>query len=96
MIFHGKKVLLAEDNALNTEIAIELLNSVNLNVDHAENGQIAVDKFLTAPIGTYDIILMDIQMPVMNGYQATKTIRSSSHPNAKKYTYFCNDSRRFH
>ena len=78
--FHGKKVLLAEDNALNTEIAIELLNSVNLNVDHAENGQIAVDKFLTAPIGTYDIILMDIQMPVMNGYQATKTIRSSSHP----------------
>lgn len=86
--FHGKKVLLAEDNALNTEIAIELLNSVNLNVDHAENGQIAVDKFLTAPIGTYDIILMDIQMPVMNGYQATKTIRSSSHPNAKSIPIF--------
>ena len=69
-------------------IAIELLNSVNLNVDHAENGQIAVDKFLTAPIGTYDIILMDIQMPVMNGYQATKTIRSSSHPNAKSIPIF--------
>jgi len=86
--FHGKKVLLAEDNALNTEIAIELLHSVNLNVDHAENGQIAVDKFLTAPIGTYDIILMDIQMPVMNGYQATKAIRSSSHPNAKSIPIF--------
>ena len=59
-----RKFYLQKTMLLITEIAIELLNSVNLNVDHAENGQIAVDKFLTAPIGTYDIILMDIQMPL--------------------------------
>ncbi|MDO5577380.1 MAG: response regulator, partial [Fibrobacter sp.] len=62
--FTGHRVLLAEDNALNREIAYEILNLVHMEVDTAEDGQIAVNKFLENPIGTYDVILMDIQMPV--------------------------------
>ncbi|AWB65036.1 hypothetical protein C2869_00630 [Saccharobesus litoralis] len=74
--FSGKKVLLVEDDALNQEIALELLNQVNLTVDLAENGQQAVDCIIrNAEFKTYDIVLMDCQMPIMDGYQATKTIR---------------------
>ncbi|MCX4189616.1 response regulator [Methylophaga sp. OBS3] len=69
---HGAKVLLVEDNEINQELAVELLNSNNIHVDIAENGQIAVDKIST---GTYDGVLMDCQMPVMSGYEATEHIR---------------------
>lgn len=75
--YRGKKVLLAEDNALNAEIAIELLQSVGLRVDVAENGAVAVEKFEASGIGEYFAIFMDMQMPVMNGIEATRKIRAS-------------------
>ena len=64
-------MLLAEDNELNREIAVELLNIMKLDVTCACNGQEAVDNFLSAP-DAFDIILMDVQMPVLNGYQPLK------------------------
>lgn len=81
--FTGKRVLLVEDNALNTEIATDLLNMVNMEVDHAENGQQAFDMFVNSEANTYDAILMDIQMPILDGYESTKLIRESSHLQAK-------------
>lgn len=80
--FTGKRALLAEDFELNREVAVDLLELVNLKTDCGENGQEAVDMFLNAPCGTYDIILMDIQMPVMDGYEAIQAIRNSSHSQA--------------
>lgn len=77
--FAGKCVLLAEDNALNAEIAMELLQSVGLSVDWAENGAIAVKKLESSEPGSYYAIFMDMQMPVMDGVEATSQIRSSSH-----------------
>lgn len=77
----GHHVLLAEDNMLNREIAMELLKMTNITVDCAENGREALDKFLTNG-GQYDLILMDVQMPVMDGYQTTMAIRKSDHPRA--------------
>ena len=71
----GKRVLLAEDNALNREIAIELLNDRGLEVECAADGSIAVEMMEQKPAGTYDFILMDIQMPLMDGYKATQKIR---------------------
>lgn len=70
------KVLLAEDNVINTEIAIRLLEKLGLEVDHVENGQLAVDRFNESRKGEYLAIMMDIQMPVLDGYQATEMIRS--------------------
>ncbi|MGN0595576.1 MAG: response regulator [Hominimerdicola sp.] len=81
--FSGKRVLLAEDNVMNVEIATEFLKMVNMQVEVAQNGEIAVEKFAASAEGTYDIILMDMQMPVMGGIDATKAIRRSSHPQAK-------------
>jgi CheY-like chemotaxis protein len=69
-------VLLAEDNAINREIACELLKMVNLLCVCVTNGQEAVKAFSAAKEGEYQLILMDIQMPIMNGYEATKAIRS--------------------
>lgn len=74
--FHGKHILLAEDNDLNWEIAQELLTELGLELDHAEDGQICVDRFRQSPVNFYDAIIMDIRMPVMNGYQAAQMIRS--------------------
>ena len=81
--FTGKKILLAEDVELNMEVAIKLLNLVNLEVIPAENGQIAVELYESSPVGTYDCILMDVNMPIMNGYEATKCIRSLGKQDSK-------------
>ena len=72
----GKRILLVEDNALNIEIAKEILEMSGAAVEVAENGRSAVEKFTEAPVGYYDLIFMDIQMPVMNGYEAAAAIRS--------------------
>lgn len=74
-IFEGKKVFLVEDNELNREIATVLLSEAGMTVETAEDGSQAVQMFAKAGPGYYDFILMDIQMPVMNGYEATKAIR---------------------
>lgn len=76
----GKRILLVEDNELNQEIAKEILTEAGFSVDTAEDGQEAVDKLLKAGEGAYDVVLMDIQMPVMDGYEATKAIRAASAP----------------
>ena len=71
-----KRILLVEDNELNREIAVEILQMTGAEVETAENGKIAVEKVEASPKGSYDLIFMDIQMPVMNGYEATAAIRS--------------------
>lgn len=76
--FKGKKILLVEDNELNQEIAAEILKEAGFVVDIAEDGIIAVEKMASAPSDRYDLILMDIQMPKMNGFLATREIRTLS------------------
>ena len=76
MDLSGKRILLAEDNDLNWEIAEELLSETRVEMERAENGKICVDMFQNSEIGYYDGILMDIRMPVMNGYEAARAIRS--------------------
>lgn len=74
--YQGKRVLLVEDNELNSEIAEEILSMAGLEVETAEDGKVAVEKVSNHPEGYYDLVFMDIQMPVMNGYEATAAIRS--------------------
>lgn len=74
--FKGKRLLLVEDNDLNREIAFEILNEYGFIVDTAENGREAVDTIAASKPGYYELVLMDIQMPVMNGYEATRGIRA--------------------
>ena len=74
--YTGKRILLVEDNELNREIAVEILQMTGAEVETAENGKIAVEKVEVSPKDRYDLIFMDIQMPVLNGYQATAAIRS--------------------
>ncbi len=80
--FAGKRILLAEDNDLNWEIASELLQEIGVELERAENGDICADMFRKSPIGYYDAVLMDIRMPVKDGYEATDIIRSIDRPDS--------------
>ena len=76
VVLEGRRILLAEDNEINWEIASELLSALGLELEWAENGKICLEKFSQSPLYYYDAILMDVQMPVMNGYEATAAIRA--------------------
>ena len=80
--FHGRRALLVEDEEINAEIAREILENLGFAVDYAENGKEAVDRFSVTPDGYYDIIFMDVRMPVMNGYEATRAIRAADSADA--------------
>ena len=78
----GMRVLAAEDNELNAEILQAILEMQDADCVIRENGRLALNAFLQSDPGQYDLILMDVQMPVMNGYEATRAIRGSDHPDA--------------
>ena len=81
--FAGRKILLVEDNAVNQMVAEELLRATGAEVVTADNGKLALDAFVQSPPHTFDVILMDIQMPVMNGYEASRAIRASAREDAR-------------
>ena len=86
--FKGRHILLAEDNEVNAMIAVEILQEMGAEVDVAENGEVAVERFSAQPAGCYDFILMDVQMPVMDGRTATRHIRALNREDAKTIPIF--------
>lgn len=86
--FRSRRILLAEDNEINAMIMVEVLQEMGAEIETAENGQIAVDKFSEHPENCYDFILMDVQMPVMDGGTAARTIRAMKRPDAKSILIF--------
>lgn len=82
-VLQGMHILVAEDNEINAEILGELLDMVGATCDICENGELAMDAFEKSTPGQYQMILMDVQMPVMNGYEATRAIRKLNHPMAQ-------------
>ena len=86
--FKGRHILLAEDNEVNAMIAVEILQEMGAEVDVAENGEVAVERFSAQPAGCYDFILMDVQMPVMDGRTATRHIRALNRKDAKTIPIF--------
>ena len=91
-VLRGRRLLLAEDNALNMEIMEFLLNDVGIKVTKAADGQQAVEAFAASPMGSLDAILMDVMMPVQDGHEATRAIRAMDRPDAKTcllYTSRC-------
>lgn len=94
-MFKGSRLLLAEDNEMNREIACEILKVEGLLVDAVENGQEALEAFENSDAGTYTAILMDVQMPVMGGYQATMKIRASEHAEASSIPIFAMSANAF-
>ncbi|MCC8024940.1 MAG: response regulator [Clostridium sp.] len=82
-MFNGKRILLVEDNALNQEIAAELLQMMGITVDTADNGQAALDRIRELPAGYYDLVFMDMQMPVMDGCTSARAIRALDRDDAK-------------
>ena len=87
-VLQGRRVLLAEDNALNMEIMEFLLNEVGVKVTKAADGQQAVEAFAASPVGGFDAILMDVMMPVRDGHEATRAIRAMDRPDAKTIPIF--------
>ena len=87
-------ILLVEDNELNREIAQEILREYGFRVDTAENGAVAVEKVSTAAPGSYDLVLMDVQMPVMDGYTATRTDPRAGKPRSGRGPDPCHDRQR--
>lgn len=86
--FKGRHILLAEDNEINAMIAVEILQEMGAEVDVAENGEVAVERFSAQPAGHYDFIFMDVQMPVMDGRTATRHIRALNREDAKTIPIF--------
>ena len=82
--YSDKRILVVEDNDLNREIATEILSMTGAMIDTAENGKEAVDMVIASDEGYYDLILMDLQMPVMNGYEATRALRAMEREDARK------------
>ena len=82
--FTGLNILLCEDHPVNQKVMLQMLKKVNANVTIAENGQIALDKFAQSEPNTYQLIFMDIRMPIMDGYEAAMAIRSSGHADAQR------------
>ena len=86
--FQGKHILLAEDNEINREIVFELVGAAGAEIDAAENGMQAVERFKNSKENYYDLILMDVQMPVMDGYEATRQIRGLQRGDAREIPIF--------
>ena len=86
--FKGCRILMAEDNEINAEIAIEILGEMGAQVEGVENGRLAVEAFENHPENWYDLILMDVQMPEMDGRTAARTIRASDRADAKTIPIF--------